>query len=90
MLLQHDGASAHTALKTKAKIEELDGIELLPHPAYSPDLAPSDYGLFRSMSTFLRGRRFDSVDDVEKACREYFASKYREWYRDEIRKLAER
>lgn len=88
-LLLHDGAPAR-ALLTQAKIEELDGLEILPHSAYSPDLAPSDYGLFRSMATFLRGKRFDKIDDVEKACREFFASKSKEWYRDEIRKLAER
>ncbi|CAF5175499.1 unnamed protein product, partial [Rotaria magnacalcarata] len=69
---------------------ELDGIEVLPHPAYSPDLAPSDYGLFRSMVHFFRGRRFETFDQVEAACREFFESKEPHWYRDQIRQLAER
>jgi hypothetical protein len=34
---------------TKAAIQELDW-EILPHPPYSPDLAPSDYHLFLSLS----------------------------------------
>jgi hypothetical protein len=34
---------------TKADVQELDW-EILPHPPYSPDLAPSDYHLFPSLS----------------------------------------
>ena len=41
----------------------------MPHPAYSPDLAPSDYHLFRSMAHFLRGRRFENDEQVEEAKR---------------------
>jgi histone-lysine N-methyltransferase SETMAR len=47
------------AKKTFQKIEELEGTELLPHPAFSPDLEPSDYHLFRSMAQFLRGKSFN-------------------------------
>jgi histone-lysine N-methyltransferase SETMAR len=72
------------------KREELDGVEVLPHPAYSPDTAPSDYGLFRSMEHFLRGRRFESFDEVEEACQEFFDSKPKDWYFEQIRKLADR
>jgi histone-lysine N-methyltransferase SETMAR len=89
-LLQNDNAPAHRANLTKEKLDELDNIEVLPHPAYSPDLAPSDYGLFRSMEHFLRGRRFETFDQVEAACREFFESKEPHWYRDQIRQLAER
>ncbi|CAF3284141.1 unnamed protein product [Rotaria sp. Silwood2] len=74
-ILQHDNAPAHRANLTKEKLDELDGVKVLPHPAYSPDLAPSDYGLFRSMGHFVRGRRFETFDQVEAACREFFESK---------------
>jgi hypothetical protein len=37
---KQDNARPHTAKKTLQKIEELEGIELLPHPAFSPNLAP--------------------------------------------------
>lgn len=90
VLLQQDNARPHTAHLTQEKIAELEGIELLPHPAYSPDLAPSDYHLFRSMAHFLRGRRFDNDEQVEEACREFFASKQPAWYRHGIEQLAER
>lgn len=88
-LFQQDNAKPHTAKKTKDKFEELDGVEVLPHPAYSPDCAPSDYGLFRSMQHFLKGRRFETFDEVEEACREFFDSKPATWYFDKIRKLAD-
>jgi [histone H3]-lysine36 N-dimethyltransferase SETMAR len=90
VLLQQDNAKPHTSRQTKEKIAELDGIELLPHPAYSPDLAPSDYHLFRSMAHFLRGRSFNNLDDVEDGCRAFFGSKDKEWYRHGIEQLSNR
>ena len=62
MLLQQDNARPHTSKKTIEKIKELD-IEVMPHPAYSSDLAPSDFHLFRSMTHFLRGRRFSNDEE---------------------------
>jgi len=45
VLLLHDNAPAHTsAVATSAAAE--CGYELLLHPSYSPDLAPSDFCLF--------------------------------------------
>jgi hypothetical protein len=45
VILQHDNTRPHTAHMTKAAIQELDW-EILPHPPYSLDLAPSGYHLF--------------------------------------------
>jgi histone-lysine N-methyltransferase SETMAR len=78
VLLQQDNARPHMAKKTLQKIEELEGIELLPHPAFSPDLEPSDYYLFHSMAQFLCGNKFQYVVDVEVAVEEFFASKDKE------------
>ena len=89
-LLQQDNAKPHTAKKTKEKFEQLDGVEILPHPPFSPDLAPSDYGLFHSMQHFLHDYQFESFDEVEEACREFFHSKPTEWYFNQIWQLAER
>lgn len=89
-LLQKYNAAAHRSRLVKQKISELAGIEVLPHPAYSPDLAPSDYHLFRSMAHFLRGRHFENLEEVENECRKFFASKPAEWYRCGIQHLAER
>ena len=42
ILLQQDNARVHTC-KIAMDAVERNGYELIPHPAYSPDLAPSDY-----------------------------------------------
>jgi histone-lysine N-methyltransferase SETMAR len=80
VLLQQDNTHPHTAKKTLQKIEELEGTELLPHPAFSPDLEPSDYYLFRSMAELLHGKKFQSLADVEVAVEKFFASKDKEWF----------
>jgi histone-lysine N-methyltransferase SETMAR len=40
--------------------------EVLDHPSYSPDLAPSDFHLFGPLKKHLGGRRF-STDEVQQA-----------------------
>jgi histone-lysine N-methyltransferase SETMAR len=75
VLLQQDNAHPHMAKKTLQKIEEMEGIELLLHPAFSPDLEPSDYYLFRSMAQFLHGKKFQSVEDVEVAVEDFLLPK---------------
>jgi hypothetical protein len=78
------------AKKTLQKIEELEGIELLPHPTFSPGLEPSDYYLFHSMAQFLHGKKFQSVAGVEVAVEEFFASKDKEWFYQAFKELAEK
>jgi hypothetical protein len=34
-------------------------VHLIPHPPYSPDLAPSDFFLFESLKTKMLGLEFD-------------------------------
>jgi len=64
--------------------------EVLPYPAYSPDLAPSDYHLFSSMDHVLAERHFDSYEDVRKWLDEWFASKDEEFFWHDIHKFPER
>ncbi|KAI6656241.1 Mariner transposase [Oopsacas minuta] len=39
-------------------------IGTLPHPPYSPDLAPCDFWLFPKLKDQLRGRRFFSNEEL--------------------------
>ena len=48
------------------------GFEILDHPPYSPDLAPSDFHLFPKLKESLRGQRFQTDDDVMAAVNEWF------------------
>jgi len=54
------------------KIRDL-GFELLEHPSYSPDLAPSDYHLFPQLKKSLKGRKFSSNEEGIKAVEVWFA-----------------
>ena len=71
MLFHHDNAPAHTSAIATAKLFALC-YEILPHPPYSPDLAPSDYFLFPNMKTCLGGKRFSSNEEIIVATNEYF------------------
>jgi [histone H3]-lysine36 N-dimethyltransferase SETMAR len=69
----HDNARPHTAKKTMQKLLE-QGWEVMPHPAYSPDLAPSDYHLFRSLQNHLNEKHFVDEDEVKSYLCDYFNS----------------
>ncbi|GFS22344.1 mariner transposase [Elysia marginata] len=45
VLFLHDNARTHTSIRTRETFASF-GWTTLPHPSYSPDLAPSDYRLF--------------------------------------------
>lgn len=42
------------------------GIPLVPHPPYSPDLAPCDFWLFPKLKSPMKGTRFDSINDPKE------------------------
>ena len=66
------------------------GWQLLPHPAYSPDLAPSDYHLFGPMKEPLRGVRYEGQKDIERAVKDSLSRFPTEWFREGIKKLERR
>ncbi|UYV77494.1 hypothetical protein LAZ67_15001263 [Cordylochernes scorpioides] len=76
-------------LLVKNTIKDL-GWELLPHPPYSPDLAPSDYHLFTSLGHALKNQEFSNSDILRKWLVDWFDSKGIEFFRQGIRKLPER
>lgn len=88
-LFLHDNATPHTAKVTTAKTKELNLI-VLPHPADSPDLAPTDYHLNLSLKNFLRGKQFQSEDEIRKALEHFFSLKGPQFYREGIEGLPER
>jgi hypothetical protein len=50
---------------------------VLPHPAHSPDLAPSDYHLFGPVKDALRGRHFADDDELKQVFRDVLRSRGR-------------
>jgi hypothetical protein len=39
-------------------------MDTIPHPPYSPDLAPCDFFLFPKMKFKLKGRWFDTTEEI--------------------------
>ncbi|GFW56745.1 histone-lysine N-methyltransferase SETMAR [Trichonephila clavipes] len=48
VVFHQDNVRPHTSLVTRQKLLQLEW-DTMPHPPYSPDLAPSDYYLFQSL-----------------------------------------
>ena len=62
--LLQDNAPAHTSAMAADYFHRVQ-MDLLSHPPYSPDLAPCDFWLFPMMKKKLKGRRFESLDDLK-------------------------
>ena len=89
VILLHGNARPHVAKTTRSTIENL-GWEVLSHPAYSPNLAPSDYHFFRSMQHFLSEKSYSDLEEIKKDISQYFISKPASLYKKGIKMLSER
>ena len=67
-LLHHDNAPAHTSFRTTEFLTN-SNIALVPHPPYSPDLAPCDFSFFPQMKMKMRGHRYETVEHVQSETR---------------------
>jgi hypothetical protein len=73
---------------TKAAIQEINW-EIVPHPPYSPNFAPSDYHLFRSLSNNLRGVSFNNDAELQNWL-DFFTDKPADFFKRGIENLPER
>ncbi|KAG5318154.1 MOS1T transposase, partial [Pseudoatta argentina] len=89
VILLHDNARPHVAKPVKIYLETLKW-EVLPHPPYSPDIAPSDFHLFRSMAHGLADWRFHSYEEAQKWIDSWIASKDMSFFLRGIHVLPER
>jgi hypothetical protein len=70
VLLLHHNARSHNTAATVNLLNSW-GCEILPHPIYSLDLAPSDFHLFPKMKKILRSQRFHSNEDVQNEVKKW-------------------
>ena len=89
IIFHHDNARPHVAQQTLLKLQELQW-EILQHPAYSPDIAPSDYHLFRSLQNSLSGANLRSEEAVRNQLINFFEEKPTSFYKNGIDKLVDR
>jgi histone-lysine N-methyltransferase SETMAR len=84
-----DNAHPHTAALTMVTLLKLKW-DVLPHPPYSPDLAPSDYHLFGPMKGVLGGKRFRNNDEVIAAVQSWIHEQPKTFFETGVKKLPER
>jgi hypothetical protein len=84
-MLLHNNACPHTAHLTINTIWQLNW----EHPAYNPDLAPSDFHLFGLLKNALRGHRFAADDEVKEAVHDWLCSQPQTFFSNGIKKLTD-
>ncbi|GFO16383.1 histone-lysine N-methyltransferase SETMAR [Plakobranchus ocellatus] len=89
-ILQHDNARPHTSRQTQDALRQLE-LTTLPHPAYSPDLAPPpDYYLFFQLKKYMRGHNYDNYEEVIADVRRWCHGQSSEFFTDSGRLLVKR
>ena len=88
-ILKHDNARPHTSRQTQDALAQLK-LPALPHPAYSPDLAPSDYFLFLQIKKHPKVNHYNSDEEVVAAVRQWCREQSPEFFADCIRQLVRR
>ena len=89
VILLHNNARPHVAEVIKMALQELKW-EVFQHPPYSPNLAPTDYHLFHSMSNQMKGVTFDGEKDLKNWLNNLFDFRLRDFWLIGINKLVER
>lgn len=84
-----DNARPHTARVTTALIEKF-GWEIVLHPPYSPDLAPSDYHLFPDLKKHLGGTHFANEEELKEEVLSYLRGLAGDFYDQGIKKMVTR
>jgi [histone H3]-lysine36 N-dimethyltransferase SETMAR len=87
--LLHDNARPHVSRQTQGLISDF-GWTVMPHPPYSPDLAPSDYHLFPKLKEHLGGLRFQTDNEVKTEVTRFLKGLAAEFYSTGIEKLEHR
>jgi transposase len=68
LFVHADNARPHTSKKVKDFFDN-NGLQVAPHPPYSPDLAPCDFYLFGYIKSQLKGQTFEEPKDLLRAVR---------------------
>lgn len=71
MYLHFDNSPVHTSQKVNNYLDQTS-FTLMPHPAYSPDLAPSDFGIFGTMKQSFVGQDFETEEQLIQAIYNFF------------------
>ena len=79
-----DSAPVHNSILVTDYLTNI-GIKIVPHPPYSPDLAPSDFWLFPK----LRGCRYETIEEMKGAVTKVIDTLTQEDFHGAFQKLME-
>ena len=79
VMLYHDNAAPHSS-KTVTKYLKQERVNILPHPPYSPDLAPCDFFLFPKIKKELKNKKYNKVENFARAVQAITSSIPKEEY----------
>ena len=65
------------------------GINTIPHPPYSPDLAPGNFWLFPKPKEKLRGSLYETIEEMEEAVTKVIDTLTQEDFHGAFQKLLE-
>jgi len=66
IIILHDNSRPHAARLTSEAIAKM-GWDVLPHPSYSPDLAPFNHHLLGFVKDQLRRQRYETMEAIQEA-----------------------
>ncbi len=78
----HHNNASHSSFVTQLFFTK-NSITAVPHPLYSPDSAPCDFGLFPKLKLQLKGRRFDRAGAIQTKSQTVF----RHFHRSDFQKI---
>jgi len=87
--LFHTNAPSHNAAIVK-KFLANRSVAVLHHPPCSPDLAPADYLLFPKFKFSLKGRHFQTVEEIQFAVTRELSNISKTAFLEGMKKLKER
>jgi len=88
-ILHHDNAPCHTSLLVWQFLSNKN-IMVCPHPPYSPDLALCNFWLFPKVKMTMKGKRFESIHDIETAMTAQLKTLTKEDFQNCFKKWQER
>ena len=93
----HDeGGHGRKSVATVGLVERVDQVVrgkrrfTISEPPYSPDLAPSDFHLFRELKAWLGGQRFATNNELQDAVKTYLSSLAANFFAEGMEKLVSR